>query len=156
MSKNLFYLPIGDWSSDGHRECEKITIEANCTIEELREAHFKIKEVSGVNIEEIANEYECCWIETEVLLKLMDIGLDPQDYTDVDVVKEEISKGEFSEVKYFTQPEYMGKLWIDLLNKVDETLEIKEVEDKIKSISFYGFDEKGRHIGTVGYGTLGL
>lgn len=46
----------------------------------------------------------------------------------------------------------MARLWIFLLQKTNPSLKLKIVKDDIPRLQFYGFDEKGRHIGGVGYG----
>jgi hypothetical protein len=46
-----------------------------------------------------------------------------------------------------------AKIWIFLLMQVDKELELKIVPtEECPNLSFYGFDEKGRHISASGYG----
>src|SRR3990167_8412406 len=40
----LFQLPIGDWSKDGHRECEWFTVKSNLPITDVFDAYFIAKE----------------------------------------------------------------------------------------------------------------
>lgn len=153
--KNQFYLPIGDWSKDGHGECEKILIESDSSLEDIREAHFKIEEKTGIDIHEIANEYEDNTMKSDTCLEIIELGLDINNY--LSEMYEELRKDNILDEKiYYIESYGMGKLWVDLLNKTDKSLNIKICENKeIPIIHFYGFDRKGRHIKTVGYGTLG-
>ena len=52
-----FKLPIGDWSSDGHCVCEYYLVSSNRPVEEVREAHYKINEKTGIDIESECSEY---------------------------------------------------------------------------------------------------
>jgi hypothetical protein len=53
--KYIFILPIGDWLADGHEICNYYMCEANKPVEEIREAHYRIKETTGVDIEKICS-----------------------------------------------------------------------------------------------------
>lgn len=153
--KNQFYLPIGDWSKDGHGECDNILIESNSSLEDIREAHFKIEEVTGINIHKIASEYEDNTIKSDTCLDLIELGLDINNY--LSETYEGLTKDNIlDEREYYIESSEMGKLWTDLLNKTDDSLNIVIAENgKIPMIPFYGYDEKGRHMDFVGYGTLG-
>lgn len=134
-----FRMPIGDWSDDGHGKCDYYTISSNLPIEEVREAHFKIPELTGVNIESIANNYEEGNITQETLDKLISLGVDPDKF-------DEPYKGSI-----YVSSENMRDIWITLLNNVEPKLNLV-VEEKIPMLPFYGFDEQKRHIGFIGYG----
>lgn len=149
-----YYLPIGDWSNDGHGVCKNILIESKGTINEIRNAHFKIKKVTGIDIHDIANEYEENTISIHKCLELMKLGLDINDYLSQNY-KQLDEKSILEDDEYYIEYDEIAELWVDLLNYVDNSLEIKIVKDEIEMIPFYGFDEKKRHIGFVGYGTLG-
>ena len=45
-----FHLSIGDWSGDGHGRSEDFTVASNAPVEIVREAHYKIPEVTGIDI----------------------------------------------------------------------------------------------------------
>lgn len=116
----LIEFPIGDWSDDGHGNCRYYIVISNKPVEEIREAHFKIKPELDIDIHSIdQGEY---WKSEDPKME------DPQDLVDI---------------------------WIECLMKVDPDLKlIREVRDR-KTISFYGFDEKERHIDFVGYTMMG-
>lgn len=143
MNEYQIQFPIGDWSGDGHGKCDWFTVKSNKPVEEVREIHFQMSEKLGINIEEIAEEYEDDEITEEVAKKLSAIGLDVEDYAELYEYKKP--------AKWRTNSEGMIDLWIDLLMKVDSSLELKVIRD-IPTISFYGFDEKHRCIEFVGYG----
>src|SRR5690606_27608219 len=44
------------------------------------------------------------------------------------------------------------KIWLSMLNHVDPELDLKETENDIPMINFYGYDKKKRHLETPGYG----
>jgi len=46
----------------------------------------------------------------------------------------------------------MANLWVLLLMKTDPSLEMKIAPEERVMLTFYGLDDKGRHIGCVGYG----
>jgi hypothetical protein len=141
----MFSLPIGDWSGDGHDNCNYYYVKSAKPVEEVREAHFRIKEVTGVDIHDICREYEDTFIDRDDYEKLRLLFDFKADDHDDDYPKEE---------RIGMNPDDMVKLWILLLNRVDKSLNLVKCEES-QMLPFYGFDEKGRHIGFVGYGTMG-
>lgn len=129
-----FYLPIGDWSDDGHGHHEKFLINSDVPVERVREAHFRIKEVTGLDIEKICAQYGEDTIAPDVERKLeaLDIpfvgGSEPIPVDD------------------------MAKLWLSLLQLADPEIHLEIGTSQIPMLPFSGFDEQGRHIGQVGYG----
>lgn len=144
--EHIFRLPIGDWSGDGHSQCDFYTVKSSKSIEEVREAHFKIASKTGVNIEEIASEYQESRVREEDVEKLKELGFE----SFVSNIKRDVfENGEDGEWGMYS--EGMAYLWIFLLMKADEGLEL-EIVPNPPMLSFYGFDEQKRHIGFVGYG----
>ena len=111
-----FHLSIGDWSGDGHGRSEDFTVASNAPVEIVREAHYKIPEVTGIDIEGICSEYEEDEIDPETVQTLKDMGFQ------------------------FENSSGMGE---GIVNVPDED---------IPNLQFCGADDKGRHIGKVGYG----
>jgi hypothetical protein len=104
----------------------------------------KIKEVTGIDIHNIANEYDESVIDED----------DPViEYLKS---KEELRRNvEEYNGRYYATVDFMSDLWIMLLQDTDPTLKLKKVvAEKIPMLSFFGYDEKKRHIGFVGYGTF--
>lgn len=148
-----FQLPIGDWSGDGHNECKYYHVSSSKPVDEVREAHYKIEEVTGIDIESVVGVYDEPWIEADIVDKLIDIGFynymsGVEDYSYIEEHVGSLSEGE---VDYEVDTEIMAHLWIFLLSKVDSDLEL-QFEKPVEMLPFYGFDEKRRHIGQVGYG----
>lgn len=132
-----FCMPIGDWSSDGHGTVENFLVSSNKPVEEVREAHFRIPDVTGIDIEEICSRYEENYIHSDVMEKLLALGW-----------KIEAGMSEFNS----PAPEDMANLWVLLLMKTDPSLEMKIAPEERVMLTFYGLDDKSRHIGCVGYG----
>lgn len=128
-----FRMSIGDWSDDGHGKHKDYIVLSNHPVERVREAHFRIKEVTGIDIDNLCRRYDDSSIPSEVEDKLLEIGF------------------EF-ECEGCTYPDEFASLWVFLLWKADPGLELKIVNDNIPTLHFYGFDEKRRHIGHIGYG----
>lgn len=146
---NLWNIPIGDWSDDGHGKCDWFTIKSNFTVEQAREAYFKSVEKSGVDIcKEIACEYEDNSV-SEKFLK---------------VFPEFLEKGLVKHNPDFND-EYNAEYYIEDLSDLVEiiclfiqkyNLEFRYEILDIPMLPFYGYDEKRRHIGYFGYGLFSL
>lgn len=133
-----FIMSIGDWSNDGHGQHVTYTIKSNKPVEEVREAHFNIKDKTGIDIENICSEYQDCRLDDTYYNKLLDLGFKfpPTEFDSHDIT-----------------PFTMARIWIFLLNKTDPSLNLNMENTKdIPTLHFYGFDEKNRHIDFVGYG----
>lgn len=133
-----FRLSIGDWSGDGHGIHEDFTVLSNRPVEVVREAHYKMEEKTGIQIEEICSEYEEDEIEAEKVQALKELGFGFENSTGM---------GEG-----ITNPAEMARLWMFLLQKTDPSLKLEIAPNDMPTLHFYGFDGQGRHIGFVGYG----
>lgn len=137
-------FPIGDWSRDGHSQCEYYVMESNKSVSSVREIHFNAIERLGFDIGKICCDNEDTEISDSILKKLRS-------------AKFCINK---NDKRYFDNGDYcmnfMGvlHLWIDILKFIDPTLKLEEVEDNASDINFYGFDKEGRHLNTPGYGVF--
>ena len=139
--KYLFHLPIGDWSCDGHEKCNYYKCEANQPVEFIRETHYRIKEVTGIDIHDICSRYEEDSVDLETFEKLHELGFN------------EFNDGGWDENVF--DAEHMAKLWAFLLEKADPSLKITILpDDELPMLPFYGWDENGRQIGFVGYGVF--
>jgi hypothetical protein len=142
-----FRMPIGDWSGDGHSICDYYSAYSNQPVEQVREVHFKAKEVTGVDIEEICNEYDEPIISSDTVAALEKLGFDFNTYSAA------VCDGDDSQV--YADSWVMVNLWVFLLMKTDSTLKITVQKDSTPMLPFYSYDAKMRHIGYVGYGVLG-
>lgn len=133
-----FYLPIGDWSDDGHGRCQQFLVNSNAPVERVREAHFRIKETTGIDIESICGGCEENTISPDVSEKIAALGIPFEPGEDGQVFSED-----------------MAHLWVALLQLADPELKLQiQRETYIPMLTFPGYDEKGRHIGDVGYGVF--
>lgn len=142
---HTFRLPIGDWSNDGHGHCEYYLIFSNKPLEEVREAHFQIEKVTGINIHSIANKYEEHYVDSEhpVIPYLLEKGVLFDFF-------EEPWEDDYADM-YSIGLEQIRNLWLYLLEQADPTLKLT-VEANPPMLPFYGVDEQKRHIDFVGYG----
>lgn len=136
-----FSMPIGDWSDDGHGQCEYYIFKSNKPIEAVREAHFKIKEATGIDIEKICDRYQESTIKPDVMEQLKSLHFDFEN-----------KEGDEDFSDNHPYPQGMARLWAFLLQKADLELILEQVEDNRPMLVFYGFDEKKRHISGPGYG----
>lgn len=133
-----FYLPIGDWSGDGHGQCSYFMAQSNKPVEDVREAHYRIKDVTGIDIESMCSVYDEDELGRDMVTALREIGFPFEKYGRVDPAVMGVRE--------------MADLWVFLLRKVDNDLDLTIVVNDIPMLPFYGFDENGRHISQVGYG----
>jgi len=137
--KYLLLLPIGDWSLDGHEDCNWYTCEANKPVEQIRETHFKIQKTTGINIHEICSMCNENTVNIDTHNQLKKIGFNKRNRT--------------PDNKITFTPDDMIELWVFLLQKTDPELIITIcVEEEIPMLPFYGYDEKNRSFNNVGYG----
>lgn len=121
-----FHLSIGDWSGDGHGRSEDFTVASNAPVETVREAHYKIPEVTEVDIESICSEYGEDEIDAETVQVLKDMGFQFENSSGM---------GE----GIVNVPE-MARLWIFLLQKADPSLKLEIKDDDIPNLQFCGAD----------------
>jgi hypothetical protein len=145
-----FNIPIGDWSDDGHGICRYYLISSNKPVEEVREAHFKIVKETGIDVTKICKNYEEDWYyDEEIIQKIIDTGFDVEKRCC------EIDRDGYENliIGITFEPRELAELWVHLLMYVDKDLKLEFVaEEETLMLSFYGFDEKKRHISFVGYG----
>lgn len=132
-------MTIGDWSGDGHKLNRSYLILSNAPVEIVREAHYRIKDVTGVDIEDICSEYEDDVIDAENVQQLQKIGFPFEDIA--------------ADGTVCMNAREMARLWLFLLQKANPELRLNfGKREEIPTLHFYGYDEKGRHINFVGYG----
>ncbi len=137
---NLWNIPIGDWSDDGHGKCDWFTIESNFTVEQAREAYFNSVEKSGVNIcKEVAYEYD----DNSVSEKFLNAF---PEFLEKGLIKHD---PEYNE-DYIEDSSDLVEIVCLFIQKYNQEFKYKILD--IPMLPFYGFDEKGRHIRCFGYG----
>jgi hypothetical protein len=130
---NKIEFPIGDWSGDGHGKCDKYLATTPLSVKEVREAHFAAPLFLGFDIGDICKDYHESEIDESILEKISSV---------LPAWESESLEGS----------ESLFTLWISLLNLIDSRLMLTPVVDDAETINFYGFDDKGRHLNTPGYG----
>lgn len=138
MARTAFRIPIGDWSGDGHGQCEWFEASASKMLNEVREAYFAgLKKIpKHLSPEVLCAKYEDNRLTESVrqeLLALTEIEFD-EDYNDA---------GTFAD--------YV--VWV--INHGDPEV-IARLEPVSGSLMFSGYDRQNRHIGPIGYGLFSL
>lgn len=129
----LIKFSIGNWDGNGHGKCEHFIAESNLPVEELRELHFKCKDVFGFTPGELCSDYKTKLLTDDQAKKLKEFHV------------------------YDGSPQIEGafevlKIWILMLKAVDTRFTGMVRKDDAKTMHFVGFDDKGRHLETPGYG----
>ena len=157
--KYTFKMPIGDWSNDGHGNCEYYNVTSDLPLKEVREAHFKIGEVTGIDISKICSKHNDDVVEYDVMKRLLELGFDGKKLSEdleglvsPEGMIVEMNEDDYNDNSPFT-PDDIANIWVFLLNEANEDLNLELIDD-VESIVFYGFDEKGRHIESPGYGVF--
>lgn len=131
-------LTIGDWSGNGHEKFDEYKYLSNKPIEDVREAHFRIKDATGIDIETVCAKAGCDTLEAPVIERLKELGYELDPYVE--------------ETGGVISVDDMAHIWVFLLQKADPELNLEPAFDTFSPIQFYGQDKKGRHIGSIGYG----
>ena len=139
--KNTFKIAIGDWSGDGHSICDYGNYTCNKSLEEVREAYFKAIKVLGKEYPNIiCKEYEDDKVSEDMIIELKEKGFSFTRH--------------FEKVDDEIYPYIDGMLelieWFILQG--DPKIKLKNIDSDIPVFQFYGYDDKGRHIGHLGYG----
>jgi hypothetical protein len=138
----LIEFPVGDWSDDGHGKCEYYWVKSMKPVRDVREAHFKVKEVFGFNIGKICGEYEENYLDKKVTEKLKELGYDFKVFENYN------DEGNPTELG----AEQVIDIWLYLLNHIDPELKLRVLNYDAPGINYYGGDAKRRHLDTPGYG----
>ena len=139
MKINTIRFPIGDWSDDGHGKCNYFLVTSNRPVNDVREAHFRCKEQLGFKIGDMCGEYEENTIDKDIVATLIGLG-----FTDPD--------GTCFNAEEYCSHEGLFTLWIKILMYIDPELELTPIVPDYEDINNWGFDDKGRHLDTPGYG----
>jgi hypothetical protein len=138
-----FRIDIGDWSGDGHGKCDHFMVSSNKPTKDVREAYFAAKEKLPDTLcpESFVSDYEDYTVPDEVVEAGERAGCE---------LLAALKNQEYQDFHTSDMADYV--LWF--LKQGDPELQLKRIEDS-DSLAFYGEDEKGRHIGFIGYGLLG-
>jgi hypothetical protein len=91
--KYTIALILGDWSQDGHKQTETVSIKSNLSSDEIMHAYEKASKSLGFNfINEVASDYEDNCLERDKLKALMNHGLSLKKMLKYDYDVEEAQK----------------------------------------------------------------
>lgn len=138
-----FRIPIGDWSGDGHGHVQWYSMTSALPLKDVREAYFKSVEhfAEELQPENIAHEYE----EANVALV---VAKQIEEISGIKIGHEEDSDQVYVDMDGLL--EYL--VWF--INHGNPLVDVK-LEERDDMFPFFGYDEKKRHIGFIGYGLLG-
>lgn len=129
-------FPIGDWSKDGHEQCDWYFATTELSTQEVREAHFLCSEIYGFDIGDICSEYQEDQINEGIVSVLKRYNLIDEHFDNEDIDSHQIFL-----------------IWLSILNSISPSLKLVPFDYKdYEDINFYGRDVKNRHINTPGYG----
>lgn len=143
-----FEIKIGDWSGDGHGQCDSYRVQSNKPVKDAREAYFVAKDKLPPHLcpENFLNKYEDVSLPSNVYEDAKTLGFD--FFSDWDDDETPLSdRLEYPQIYSEKMCQYV--LWF--MKQGDPDLELSIVPN-VNTLSFYGFDEKNRHIGFIGYG----
>lgn len=145
MSDNILKFPIGDWSKDGHNECDWFVISTTKTAEEVGEISQKIPDILGFPFGKLCQEYGQSNLTKNQIDALAEAGVDISviiaenvDNTDKDIDGYWLAEGS----------EDLFEIWMALLQIIDPTFEYTWI--KPTEMSYHlGYQ------GIPGYGLFG-
>lgn len=140
MSPHKFSLTLGDWSGDGHSNRVNFIVECDLPVKEAREAFFAAKEKlpPETHPDNICSGYEETRIPKATLAKLRALGMPlPAEDEDFGLTTEDLAD---------------WTCWF--INQGNPAVNARLVLDLLPDFHFWGYDDKGRHIGQIGYGLM--
>ena len=143
---HIFAIVIGDWSDDGHGHSETFHYKSNKVVLDVREAYFAAMKLhEGLSPEDFCSDYEDSIIDAEDMQQILAAfpGLNNEAELDDDGT-------------YYVGPEFMAAFTAEFIKSGDPELKLELMPQALQpTLHFYGKDEKKRHIGFIGYGTMG-
>ena len=137
-------IPIGDWSGDGHGQCEWFSASSVKALADVREAYFAACDdiPADLHPENICRNYEDSKVSTKSAAQIRAMsGID-------------ISNGDTDSAgNVYVDLYAFAKYVVWFINTGDHTVDAI-LEPRPDILQFSGFDEKGRHIGFIGYGLM--
>ena len=131
-------IPIYHWLNDklGYGEYHYATTKK--TIYDVKKAHFKFKEIYGFDICDLAPENGDFFINDDIFDILVVEGIITEEFDDI-----------------ILEPKVIFELWIKILNKIDDSLDLVSIEDKdYQDNIFYSSDSRKKNLGTPSYGVF--
>ena len=140
-------IAIGDWSNDGHGECDNFffNVHSGHSVQEIREAYFQ----SGEKYPNLNPEKFCCDMESSTLSpKILELSKE----LGFDWLNEGAEFESWKGEDYtYAHPEVMAKFVAWFIGLSGPALELTP-RNEVPTLQFYGYDKEKRHIGFIGYG----
>jgi len=133
---NKFKLPIGDWSKDGHNQCDFFVVNSNVEFDVIVTAYMAMDE--EYKLSDQCSEYENYKLTEQFMEFMRTKNLDPGDYA--------------MDNDGSIDPAEMAQLLIDLMMKHDSELELTIIQDNEMPMLSNWAAGKGKHLSLPGYG----
>lgn len=145
-----FFLPIGDHFELGHYVCQDFLAEAEKPISAVRNAHVRIKAVTGIDITGFACKEDDNIIPPDVIGKLVPLGYKCKTPLFFDNKGIHLADADTR----CDNPRVLADIWLFLLNVVDPDLHCRFVDlpEKIPTLLSDEANESGSLGRNVGYG----
>jgi len=136
-----FKLPIGDWSGDGHGKCDWYELDTDASINEVRDAYFKAKEmIPTLCPEDICSDYEENYVDLDLAQEIeRTLGVTLEEWTDDSESTVSVSNNDMIAIVIA----FIGVGGVKVTHNSTDSLPM---------LCTWGNDVKGRHISHIGYG----
>lgn len=130
-----YKFPVGDWSGDGHRECDHFIVEGDKHFDDVVAAHKNCESLYGFNIGSICGDYEEDNLSEDLVDKLINkVGLDLRAVLEESYIDFTNYSGGNSKELEFDQvaldSENIICLWMAILNKIDPSLNLRLADEE--------------------------
>lgn len=136
-----FDFEVGDWSGDGHGNCDKYHFKSNVSVEEIREVWFGIDQSKRIQFESMFSEYEDCLVHIDTL---RDLGLEH--------FAEHMGVEEESSVYALYDTSVYADMWASFIEQEAPGISLERIPNEFPRFHFWGMDDQNRHIEFLGYG----
>jgi len=139
-----FQIPVGDWSNDGHGRCDYYWIKSNRPVQYVRELYFELCKKYNASFDGYKYDAPCQNYDDRKI---------PKSWIEKIELTKEIESLQIQEEEDFywmVTPDDFINLLLLWLQKNDSSLKLEIIQ--IPCFTFYGVDDKSRHISHIGYG----
>lgn len=117
---NIIQFDIGDWSKDGHGMSDSFNIISNLDVTVLREAHFKFKELYGIDIGNIC--YDSSYIKQSLYTTLYLLNtLNKDKYPSPAGI--DWKSNQYKYGYYINEPKDILDIWLNCLQLINPVFE---------------------------------
>lgn len=178
---NYYIFPVGDWSGDGHAYVAEFLVKGDKSLQEIRETQFSNDWIANIckdydenyinlDILENFNNKEKAKLFLKELIQKHNLKIEVFYKKEIEVDELFNEMNEPEDVEIFLDYNSLVELWVYALNDANPELSLEvaseamskyyikykgypvKKEEIVGYICFSGFDEKGRHLESPGYG----